>query len=134
LSFGVEMPLNPSRHIEVKWTAKKGRGVFARERIEKGTIIEKVPIVAIPLQEVFGAARTAKLSQYVFNLDSDSVAIALGYGSLYNHSYEPNADYFFPGRFVQVFRALRTIAPGEEITINYNGKFRDRSPLWFKVT
>jgi uncharacterized protein len=128
------MALNPSRLIEVKWTAKKGRGVFARERIPKGSVIETAPIVTIPVQEVFGSAQSAKLSEYVFNLDGGVVAIALGYGSLYNHSYEPNAEYFFSGRLVQVFRAIRNITPGEEITINYNGNLRDRSPVWFQVT
>jgi SET domain-containing protein len=29
--------------------------------------------------------------------------------------------------------ALRDIAPGDEITINYNGATDDRSPLWFEV-
>jgi uncharacterized protein len=127
------MSLNPSRLIEVKWTAKKGRGVFACERIPKGRVIERAPIVTIPIEEVFGSAQTAKLSQYVFNVESDLVAIALGYGSLYNHSYEPNAEYFFSGRLVQVFLAIRNISPGEEITINYNGGPRDRSPVSFQV-
>jgi len=128
------MSLSPSRLIEVKWIPNKGRGVFACERIPKGTVIERVPIVAIPVREVFGWSRSSKLSEYVFNFDSASVAVSLGYGSLYNHSYEPNAEYFFYGRLVQVFSAIRNISRGEEITINYNGEPRNRSPVRFQVT
>ena len=56
----------------------------------------------------------------------------LGFGSLYNHSYEPNARYE-DCRADQVFVAIRDIADGEEITVNYNGEPGDRSPVWFEV-
>ena len=31
------------------------------------------------------------------------------------------------------FKALRDIAAGEEITVNYNREPQDRSPVWFEV-
>ncbi len=62
-----------------------------------------------------------------------TVALALGYGSLYNHSYEPNARYEASRRRTKIFVALRKIATGEEITINYNGEPGDRSPVWFEI-
>ena len=31
------------------------------------------------------------------------------------------------------FTALRDIEPGEEITVNYNGKPKSRSAVWFEV-
>jgi SET domain-containing protein len=46
---------------------------------------------------------------------------SLGYGSLYNHSYRPNARYDDEGGQAKVFRTLRDIAAGEEITVNYKG-------------
>ena len=61
------------------------------------------------------------------------MAVALGYGSLYNHSYQPNARYDDVGRLTKVFSALRDIEPGEEITVNYNGKPGDRGPVGFDV-
>ena len=37
------------------------------------------------------------------------------------------------GRRTKVYTALRDIAPGEEITVNYNGDPSDRSPVGFDV-
>ncbi len=67
------MSLNPSRHIEVKWTAKKGRGVFARTKIKKGRLIERVPIVVFPVRELSGSLQRSKIAQYVFNWDENLV-------------------------------------------------------------
>jgi uncharacterized protein len=120
------MPQCQTQLIEVKWVGRKGRGVFARRRIAKDTIIERVPVVALPVQEVFGATAKSTLSEYVFRWREGEVAIALGYGSLYNHSYEPNARFYSEGRLTQLFSALRDIDAGEEITINYLGASNNR--------
>jgi SET domain-containing protein len=109
-----------SQLIKTKWVRKKGRGVFARTKILKGTVIERVPVVTLPVEEVFDPTRRSKLAQYVFNWKEGTVAIALGYGSLYNHSYRPNAKFSSEGRLTQVFSAIRDIDAGEEITVDYN--------------
>ncbi len=58
----------------------------------------------------------------------------MGYGSLYNHSYTPNAVYQVNDQEMIIqFNALRNIQVGEEITINYNRNPGDRSPVWFEV-
>jgi uncharacterized protein len=60
--------------------------------------------------------------------------IALGFGSIYNHSYSPNATYkkFIPKQTLK-FIALKNIRRGEEITVNYNyGNPDDKSDLWIK--
>ncbi|HNE48113.1 MAG TPA: SET domain-containing protein-lysine N-methyltransferase, partial [Saprospiraceae bacterium] len=59
-------------------------------------------------------------------------AIALGYGSLYNHSYNPNARYEvdFDEEVIR-FYTLSTIKAGGEITVNYNGDWQDQNPVWF---
>jgi uncharacterized protein len=61
------------------------------------------------------------------------VAVVLGYGSLYNHSYKPNAYYRDRRNRVKEFIALRDIAAGEEITINYNGSPHDPSDVGFEA-
>ena len=33
----------------------------------------------------------------------------------------------------KVFMAIRDIAHGEEIVVNYNGEPGDKTPVWFKV-
>ena len=64
--------------------------------------------------------------------DAKSGAIVLGYGSLYNHSYAPNARYYttFDTRTLDIV-ALKDIPIGEEITVNYNGEPEDQSAVWF---
>jgi len=119
--------------IEVKKAPGKGRGVFARRAIEKGTIIERVPIILLPVAEVYGYNIDSVLAKYVFNWEDGTVMIALGYGSLYNHSYRPNATYYNNGRRTQTYEALRDIAAGEEITVNYNGKPKSRKEMAFDV-
>lgn len=125
------MAYRQSDLIYVKKTKGKGRGVFASRPIAKGTIIERVPVVILPVQEIYTDTISTKLADYVFNWGKDKVAIAMGYGSLYNHSYRPNAAYAAKGRRTQVYSALRDIDADEEITVNYNGDARSRKKLWF---
>jgi uncharacterized protein len=124
------MPLKQSAAIEVKRSKGKGRGVFARRRIRKGEIIERVPVIVLPAEE---SESGPVLSNYCFAWGKGTVALALGYGSLYNHSYRPNARYDDVGPRTKEFTALRDIEPGEEITVNYNGKPRSRASVWFEV-
>ncbi len=122
-----------SELVEVRWTRKKGRGVFARQKIGKGAVIERAPIILLPTKEVFDSSVEPKLAGYVFEWGKDTVAVVLGYGSLYNHSYQPNAEYYDSGRLTQVFTALRDIRKGEEITVNYNGWPGGRVRVGFRV-
>ena len=52
------------------------------------------------------------LSHYCFAWGRGTVALALGYGSLYNHSYRPNARYDDVGPQTKEFTALRDIERG----------------------
>lgn len=119
--------------ITVRRSGKKGRGVFARKLIRKGTVIERAPIILIPTGEVFSNSPKTKLADYVFAWGNDTVAVVLGYGSLYNHSYQPNASYYGAGPRTQVFWAIRDIRAGEEITVNYNGSPNSRKRVGFRV-
>lgn len=123
------MKLLQSPRLEIRQVPGKGRGVFARENISRDEIIERVPLLILKSAEV----ETSELMDYAFVWGKDTVAIALGYGSIYNHSYQPNARYFDgPGR-TKRFLALRNIAAGEEITVNYNADPADRDPVGFRV-
>ena len=121
--------------ISVKDAPGKGKGVFAQKNFEKGEIIETCPVIVLPPEEVDILEHT-KLFNYYFAWGSDSreAAIALGYGSLYNHSYTPNAKYekdLKNGLLKYV--CIRDIQQNEEITINYNCDPEDRTPVWFDV-
>lgn len=127
------MALTHSGLIEVKRSKGKGRGVFARRPIKEGDVIERVPVLVLPDGDENEVDTWQGIAGYCFVWGKGTVALALGYGSLYNHSYRPNARYDDVGRMTKVFTALRDIEPGEEITINYNGDPDDRTPVGFDV-
>jgi hypothetical protein len=102
--------------------------VFAVRAIAKDELIERVPVLLIPKSQIFGdspeAKRSTRISWYVFDwlqTKRGYVALSLGYGSIYNHSFEPNAAYTMDMPDIMMFHALRDIAAGEEITVDYNG-------------
>lgn len=99
-----------------------GRGVFALQKIKQGEIIEECPIIVIANKEMADIKKTILLNYYFcFAKDESRWAIALGFGSLYNHSYKPNATYTKQyARCIIRFTAIRDIAKDEEITVNYN--------------
>jgi SET domain-containing protein len=127
------MAFRHSDVIAVKRIKGKGRGVFARRLIRRGELIERVPMLVLPAEEFHDGPGKTGLANYCFDWREGTVALALGYGSLYNHSYRPNARYEDVWPQTKEFTALRDIAPGEEITVNYNGKPRGRSAVWFEV-
>jgi uncharacterized protein len=127
------MALTHSDAIEIKRVRGKGRGVFARRRIRRREVIERVPVLVLPEEEVRDAQSWTGLAGYCFRWSGGRLALALGYGSLYNHSYRPNARYEDNGRRIMVFTAIRDIGPGEEITVNYNGEPGDETPVGFEV-
>jgi SET domain-containing protein len=117
----------------VKRIKGKGRGVFARRAIRADEVIERVPMLVMTSKEFEEGVANSALKDYCFAWGKDQVALALGYGSLYNHSYRPNARYEDDGPRTKAFIALRAIAEGEEITVNYNGTPESRAKVWFDV-
>jgi len=122
--------------IAVEQFPGKGRGVVAQRRFRSGEQIERAPVIVIPANEA-PLIRDTRLAHYYYEWGDDcrSAAIALGCGSLYNHSYSPSARFEFrEAEECLEFFALRDIEPGEEITINYNNLGPDaKKPLKFDV-
>lgn len=111
----------------------KGRGVFCASDIPKGALIEICPILIIPQDEVDIIHHTELHDYYFVWGDKDEqAAIALGYGSLYNHSYSPNAEYIYdPDNDNIEVHAIKKIPAGKEITFNYHGDPNCKDALWF---
>jgi SET domain-containing protein len=127
-------PLRPSDHVEVRSSPGRGRGVFATRFLAAGAMIELVPVIVIPEADR-NLINPTILSHYYYRwgLDQRDAAIALGYASLYNHSFDPNAQYLkHPDQGTVEIIALRDIAAGAEITVNYNGDPSSSKPLWFE--
>lgn len=124
-------PYRQSDAIEVRRVNNRGKGsraVIAIRDISAGELIERAPVILIPRHQVFGdseiAKRAARISWYVFNwvpTKRDYVALCLGYGSIYNHSDSPNAEYEKHPPDAIHFIARRDIRAGEEIMIDYRG-------------
>ncbi|AHF06539.1 SET domain-containing protein [Desulfitobacterium metallireducens] len=116
----------------MKTTEKYGRGIFASRNIKKDEFIEEAPVIVLPENE-WKLMKKSILSNYVFRWEEHK-GLALGYGSLYNHSYTPNARYYTNIENQSIdFYALEDIQENEEITVNYNGDPEDQSLLWFEV-
>ncbi len=112
-----------------------GRGVFSSEFIAAGTLIEICPVIVFSSEDLKLIHQTYLHDYYFLWTDEENGsegAIALGYGSLYNHAYDPNSEYYTntEQQTLDIF-AIKDISPGEEITFNYNGMPHDPSPLWF---
>jgi len=112
---------------------KAGRGVFANKLIKKNEVIENCPVFVLPKKD-YPLAKKTVLRNYYFMWGKSTSAICFGYGSFYNHSYEPNATYKkdIKGQTID-FIAIKDIDKNEEILVNYNyGSPNDKSRLWIK--
>lgn len=119
------------RQPAIKSFIGRGRGVVATQNYISGEIIETCPVIPLSKKERAQIDPTV-LYNYYFNWTDEGAALALGYGSLYNHSYQPNALYERDYSTNQIiFRSYRPIHAGEEITVNYNNNPEDTTPVWF---
>ena len=123
-----------SQDLYIKEVPGKGRGVFCNDEIAKGTIIEFCPVIVLSPEDRPHLDKTFLYDYYFeWGHDQEGLALALGFGSLYNHDYEPNAEYetYFEEKMI-IIRALKTIAAHEEITISYNQNPDDKRRVWFE--
>ncbi len=126
---------SPSPKIALKIIPEKGRGIVATETILEGEIFERAPVIFCPANEYTFLGKTILDNyMYTWGKELEDLAVALGYGSLYNHSYHPNALYIkHIDDFIVEFVAQRKIEKGEEITINYGNASPSKKPVWFNA-
>lgn len=122
-------------YLHIKCSPKRGRGVFTREAIPANTIIEISPVVGLSVADGKKTLDT-ELSNYVFcwGESGRKKAVALGYASIYNHSYNSNCEY--SANFKKdtlTIRTVRAIKSGSELFVNYNCAHDDEKPVWFDV-
>lgn len=120
-------------HLYVAPSKVDLRGVFCTVDIKAGEVIEICPVLVVPADETQLLDETI-LHNYVFLWGDDDKqgAIVFGYGSMYNHAYDPNAEYSadYNDDTFSVY-ALKDISAGEEIFINYNGDPENKKLVWF---
>lgn len=99
--------------LMLKPSKGKGLGVFVKRDFEPGEIIEVAPCIR---------DTTRGFSDYVFSSDFDprESVLALGLASMVNHSDNPNTDYWqHPNKLFMIFKAIKHIPEGAEVTISY---------------
>jgi uncharacterized protein len=104
----------------------RGRGVFANRTFAEGETVEVCPTVEI-------SEGGGDLADYLFESTNEGMfLVVLGFGMLYNHSSEPNLDYFQENEAALAFVAQRQIDKGEELTISYGDEWwsaRGETPI-----
>jgi uncharacterized protein len=130
--------LSPSDMIYLKDSniENAGRGIFAARDIKENELIEKCPIIEIPEDNPSNLNEGLLITYfYYFGKKMKRQAIALGFGSIYNHTRQPNALYKIKQKEGTIeFIALKNIKKDDEITVNYNySNPDDKTPLWFEA-
>src|ERR1700744_3694331 len=114
-------------------TTERGRGVFTSTNIDRGTVIEISPVIVMTGDERKLLDQTL-LHDYIFEWGDrrEGWCMAWGYVPVYNHAYKSNCEYEmdFEERLITI-RSVRFIKAGEEIFINYNGDWNNKTPVWF---
>jgi len=109
--------------IQIRKSPIHGWGVFAKENILEGEILEENPFLVIPM----GKNEASSLFiDYRFNyprIKSEKQVIVLGSSSLYNHSENPNAMWETDTENeIFIFKAIKNINKDEEIFVYYGGE------------
>jgi hypothetical protein len=118
------MKIYPPTKIYISNSDIHGLGVFASENIFEGEIIEECPIFDLGIPK---GHSSPLMIDYRFNWPQgsdtwDKQVISWGWGSLYNHSSNPNAFWrsnLEKGTFE--FVATKNINQNEEIVVWYGG-------------
>ena len=125
--------MNQKPGLYITHSEGKGRGVFTSESIDSGEVIEICPVIIIPKLELPIIHKTI-LHDYYFLWGDDlgECAIALGFGSIYNHELDPNANFILDiyNKTIDI-EAIKNIEAGDEITLNYHGEPGNMDKLWF---
>lgn len=112
-----------------------GRGVFTSQEIKAGTVVELSPVIVMTGEERKLLDQTL-LHDYIFEWgeEKEQCCMALGYAAVYNHCYSSNCEYEMDYHDASIsIKAVRDIAAGEELFINYNGDWNDSKPVWFST-
>ena len=112
--------------VKVRNSPLHGLGVFASYDIKKHEVIERAPVLCFH-KDTMDCLSGHVLHDYVFAWSAGQVIIALGCGSLYNHSNDASNISFRARTDLPAleFIAKRDITSGEELLVHYRRGERD---------
>lgn len=138
------VPLDRKKSLYLKHTESRGRGVFCRETIRKGEVLETTPTIVLNEREtdrtlktflgdyIFGLGRVSKEKLRVCGIKNidDASCVIMGITSFCNHAKNPNAEVIWEekdGTLYHILVARRSIPKDTEICTDYGrGWFDDR--------
>ncbi len=116
-------------------SGNKGKGVFTSVPIAANVLVESAPVIVMSKEERKLLDQT-RLHDYIFEWgdNREQCCMALGYASVYNHSFRSNCEYEMDFEKNEMYiRTVAAIEKDAELFINYNGDFDDTTPLWFEA-
>ena len=116
-------------------SGNKGKGVFTSVPIAANVLVEIAPVIVMSKEERKLLDQT-RLHDYIFEWgdNREQCCMALGYASVYNHSFRSNCEYEMDFEKNEMYiRTVAAIEKDAELFINYNGDFDDTTPLWFEA-
>jgi len=122
--------VNPKLYLDVAKIPAMGKGVFAKEKINKDELICHAEGRILTLKEAEPLSDFE--SNHCFDIDSGHVLCPKDFSNLeldwhLNHSCEPNVGV---GKDPVEVVAMRDIEPGEELTLDYAMFEEDNDPNW----
>jgi SET domain-containing protein len=117
--------LNARQNLSVRASRIHGRGVYARRPIAAGTRVIEYRGERISSDEAearYPGDFSGPHHTFLFSLDDGTIVDAAHRGNAarwINHSCRPNCETVLDGGRIYV-ESLRDIAPGEELTYDYN--------------
>lgn len=106
----------------IKMFEDMGRGLVATNLIPRGSVVTVCELLVLSERDT-DAVNATDLKFYLFKFNDNQDCLVLGDGELFNHAPEANVGYRLmerKGRDVMEYVALRDIAEGEQLFINYS--------------
>ncbi|CAO1622565.1 unnamed protein product [Sympodiomycopsis kandeliae] len=112
--------LNP-HNLLILSHQSRGRGVYASRPLPSGTIVEISPVLLFNKSEWDNYGSKTILDCYTFKWGRmGEMALALGLGSLFNHSKFPSVAFYIDRSSHSIrYQLVRDVVAGEELCISY---------------
>jgi SET domain-containing protein len=115
--------LHKNKSIEVRKSDVHGWGVFSKEKINKGEIIEECHCLYMTEDEASYTHHLKPIKRNTIRVDDNGdfpYVIPFGYGALFNSDNDPNIVYLWDSENkILIFRTIRDIESDEELFLNY---------------
>lgn len=115
--------LHKNKSIEVRKSGVHGWGVFSKEKINKGEIIEECHCLYMTEDEASYTHHLKPIKRNTIRVDDNGdfpYVIPFGYGALFNSDNDPNIVYLWDSENkILIFRTIRDIESDEELFLNY---------------